>query len=155
MVQEEFRRNTRDGTFSKEVEEEFALASKAKKAKGKKSQSEASIKKMDLSKVKCFHYHEHGHYDKNFPQNKARKKELAVAIAGEALASQFELDLTLIACMTNTLMGGMWYLDSDALFHMTGKKDLFSDFVEEYLKKSIEFGDDGRYKATEIGMVTF
>lgn len=110
---------------------------------------------MDLSKVKCFHYHENGHYAKNFPQNKAGKKKLAVAVAGEALASQFKLDLTLIACMTNTLMGGMWYLDSGALFHMTGKKDLFSDFEEKDLKKSIEFGDDGRYRATKIGMVTF
>ena len=34
---DEIRRNTKDGTSSKEVEEDFALASNANKAKGKKS----------------------------------------------------------------------------------------------------------------------
>ena len=33
---------------------------------------------------------------KNYPQKKARKKEHAVAAAGEDLASQFELDFTFI-----------------------------------------------------------
>ena len=154
-MQEEIKRNTRYGTSSKEVEEDFSLVSKAKKAKGKMSQGEGSRKKMDLVKIKCFHCHEHGHYAKNFPQKKASKKEPTVAEAGEALASQFELDFTLIACMVGTSMGGMWYLDSGASFHMMGNRDIFSDFEEKYLKHSIEFGDDERYRATEIGTVTF
>ena len=55
LVQEEFRCNTKDGTYSKEVEEDFALVRKGKKYKGNKSQGEAGGKKMDLSKIKCFH----------------------------------------------------------------------------------------------------
>ena len=74
---------------------------------------------------------------------------------GEALASQFELDFTLITCMDSTVMGGVWYLDSDASFHMTGYKDLFSDCEEKDLKQSIEFGDVGRFRATRINTVTF
>ena len=65
------------------------MAAKARKGKGKKhpSKSDAKGKKQDLSKVKCFHCHEHRHFATNFPQKK--KKKAARAVAGEALASQF------------------------------------------------------------------
>ena len=52
-------------------------------------------------------------------------------------------------------MGYIWYLDSGALFHMTGNRDLFSDLEEKDLQQNIEFGDDDRYITTEIGIVTF
>jgi hypothetical protein len=70
LVQEEFRQNTRDGSSPKsDDEEDCALTAKAKKGKGKKfqSKSESKVKKLDLSKVKCFHCHEHGHLATNFP----------------------------------------------------------------------------------------
>ena len=57
--------------------------------------------------------------------------------------------------MANTIMGSMWYLESGASFHMMGNIDLFSYFEEKYLKQSIEFGDDDRYRATGIGTITF
>ena len=44
-----------------------------------------------MSKVKCFHCHEHGHFATNFPQKKKNKKVVGSA-NGEALTSQFELD---------------------------------------------------------------
>ena len=154
-MQEETRRNTKDGTSSKEVEDDFSLASKAKKAKGKKFQGEEGGKKMDLTKVKCFHCHEHWHYAKNCPQKKESKKDPTVAAIGEALASQFELDFTLIACMVNIVMGGVWYLDNDASFHMTRNRDTFSDFEEKDLKQSIDFGGDESYIVIGIGTVAF
>ena len=70
LVQEEFRRNTRDGSSSKhDDEEDCAFSSKAKKGKGNKfhSKSESKGKKLDLSKVKCFHRHKNGHLMTNFP----------------------------------------------------------------------------------------
>jgi hypothetical protein len=88
-VQEEFNRNTRDGSSSKhDDEEDCALDAKARKGKGKKfhSKSEFKGKKLDLSKVKSFHCHEHGHLATNCPQKKKNKKVAGVA-AGEALAS--------------------------------------------------------------------
>ena len=70
LVQEEFIQNTRDGTSSKsEDEEDCALASKERKGKGNKihSKSDSKGKKHDMSKVKCFHCHEHGHFSTNCP----------------------------------------------------------------------------------------
>jgi hypothetical protein len=63
-------RNTRDGSSSKrDDEEDYALTTKVRKGKGKKfqSKSESKVKKIDFSKVKCFHYHEHGHLATNYP----------------------------------------------------------------------------------------
>ena len=137
LVQEEFRWNTRDGSSSKnEDEEDCALVSKAKKGKGKgkkfRSKYESKGKKQDMSKVKCFHYHEHGNFSTSYPQKKKNKKAVG-STAGEALASQFELDFSMIACMVSSALGSMWYLDSGASFHMTGDKELFSDLEEKDL----------------------
>ena len=144
-MQEEIRRGTRDGSSSKnEDEENFTLAAKARKGKGKKhpSKSDAKGKKQDLSKVKCFHCHEHGHFATNYPQKKKNKK-VAGSTTGEALALQFELDFSLITCLVSSCMGSVWYLDSGASFHMMGDKELFSDLEEKDLQMHIEMGDDG------------
>jgi len=71
------------------------------------------------------------------------------------LASQFELDFTLISCMSSTIMGCMWYLYNSASFHMMGNIDLFNDLEEKDLQQNIEFGDDRRYSSTGIVTVTF
>jgi hypothetical protein len=146
-----------DGSSSKhDDEEDCALASKERRGKGNKfhSKSESKRKKLDLSKVKCFHCHEHGHLATNCPQKKKNKKVVG-ATDGEALASQFEIYFYLIACMASSALGSVWYLDSGASFHMMGDKEFFSDLEERYLKMHIEMGDDGRYSATGIGTITF
>ena len=119
-MQEEIRRTTRDRSSSKAPDEEnCTLATKEKKGKRKKaSQSGAKGKKQDMSKVKCFHCHQHEHYATNCPQKK-ENKHAAGSAAGEALASQFELDFSLIACLVSSVMGSVWFLDSGVSFHMT------------------------------------
>ena len=72
LVQEEFKQNTKDGSsYKNEDEEDCSLAAKAKKGKGKKfhskSESGKDGKKRDMSRVKCFHCHKHGHYATNCP----------------------------------------------------------------------------------------
>jgi hypothetical protein len=145
LMQEEFRWNTRDGSSLKhDDEEDCDLATKARKGKGKKihSKSESKRNNLDLSKVKCFHCHEHGHLATNCPQKKKNKK-FDGAATGEALASQFELEFSLIACMESSALGSMWYLDNDTSFHMMGDKEIFSDLEERDIKMHIEMGDDG------------
>ena len=134
-----------------EDEENCALDTKERKGKGKKfpSKSEAKGKKQDLSKVKCFHYHEHGHFTTNCPQKK-KNQSAASSVVGEALASQFEIKFSLIACLVSSVMGLVSFLYSGVSFHMTGDKDLFSDLEEKDLGVHIEMGDDGRYSATSI-----
>ena len=55
----------------------------------------------DMSNVNYFHCHEHGNFATNCPQKKKNKK-VARAEIGEALALQFELDFSLIACMVSS-----------------------------------------------------
>ena len=88
-MQEEFKQNTRDGSSSKNEDEEYcAFSAKAKKGKGNKFHSKSESKdgkKRDMSRMKCFHYHEHGNYATNYPQNKKNKNATGFA-AGEALS---------------------------------------------------------------------
>ena len=72
LVQEEFKRNTRDGSSSKtDDKENCALVGKAKKGKGNKSYSKSETgkecKKNDMSRVKFLHCHKHGNYATNCP----------------------------------------------------------------------------------------
>eukprot|EP00253_Pinus_taeda_P034757 PITA_34757 len=156
---EEIRRSTRDGFSSKNDDEEnLALVSKTRKGKGKASHSKSSSshggKKIDESKVRCFNCPEMGHYETNCPLKKSKKRSLEGS-EGKALASQFELDFTLIACMVSSMMGCGWFLDSGASFHMTGDKILFSTLEEKYLKILIEMGDDERFSVSRVGTVSF
>ena len=133
------------------------MDAKERKGKGKKFHYKFEAKngnKQDMSKVKCFHFHEHGHFATNCPQKKMNKKVVGSA-AGEALASKFELEFSLIACMVSSALGSVWYLDSGASFYMTGDKEIFSDLVEKNLQMHIEMDDDGWYSATRIGIITF
>eukprot|EP00253_Pinus_taeda_P025904 PITA_25904 len=153
------RRSTRDGSSSKNDDEEnIALASKARKGKGKASYFKLNYshegKKGDMSKVRCFNCHKMVHYVTNFPSKKSKNGSLEGS-EGEALASQFEMDFTLITCMVSSMMGCVWYLDSGVSFHMISDKKLFSALEEKDLKMHIEMGDNGRYSVLRVGTVAF
>jgi len=158
-MQDEIRRNIRDGSSSKtDDEENCALATKASKEKGKiyrsKSNSYHGGMKKDIQKVKCFHCHKMGHFATNCPLNKSKEKSSGGAV-GEALTSQFELEFFIIARMVSSIMGSVRYLGNGASFHMTGDKDLFSELEEKSLKMHIEMGDEGKYSVTGVGTITF
>ena len=152
-------RNTKDGSSSKtDDEENYALAIKERKGKGKISRSKSNSyhgsKKKDMTKVKCFHRHKMGHFATNSPLKKSKEKSLGGSV-GEALASQFELDFFVIACLVSSVMGSVWYLDNGDFFHMTSDKDSFCELEEKDLKMHIEMGDEGKYSVTCAGTITF
>eukprot|EP00253_Pinus_taeda_P014889 PITA_14889 len=156
---EEIRRSKQDGSSSKNDDEEnMALASKERKGKEKASHSKSNSshggKKGDISKVRCFDCQKMGHYVTNCPSNKS-KKGSSEGSKGEALASQFKTEFTLIACMMSLMMGCVWYLDSGASFHMTSDKSLFIALEEKNLKIRIEMGDEERYSVLGVGKVAF
>ena len=95
-----------------------------------------------------------GHYATNFPQKKS-KKGSSKGSDGEGLASQFELDFILIACMVSSMVGCVWYLDNGASFRMSSDKNLFSTMEEKDLQMWIEMGDDGKYRVLGEGTVVF
>eukprot|EP00253_Pinus_taeda_P021015 PITA_21015 len=155
---EEIRRSTRDGSSSKEDEENCALASKEMKGKEKDSHTKSSSSyggnKFDKSKVRCFHCHEVGHFATNFPPKKSKKGSKEGA-EGEALASQFDLDFTLITCMVSSMVGCDWFLDSGASFHITNNTSLFSTLEEKDLQILIEMGNDEKYSVSGVGTMVF
>ena len=85
------RRSTRDGSSSKDDDEEnLALVGKERKGKGKASHfklnSSHGGKNGDMSKVRCLNCHKMGNYVTNYPSKKS-KKGSSKGLEGEALAS--------------------------------------------------------------------
>ena len=73
-LKDKLRNNKYENGSKVSDEENCAFAAKAKKGKSKKaSQSGVKGKKQDMSKVKYFHYHQHGHYATNCLQKKKNK----------------------------------------------------------------------------------
>jgi len=77
-MQDEIKRNTRDGFSSKSNDEEnCALAIKESKGIGKISHSKSDSHrggKKDMMKAKWFHCHKMGHFATNFPLKKSKEK---------------------------------------------------------------------------------
>jgi len=90
----------------------------------------------------------------NCPQ-KNSKKGSSKGSDGEALASKFELDFSLITCMVTSMVGCVWYLDSQASFHMSSDKNIFSTLEEKDLQMQIEMGNDEKYHVSSEGTIVF
>ena len=57
--------------------------------------------------------------------------------------------------MVSSMVQCVWYLDSEASFHMSGDKNLFSTLDEKDLQMQIEMGNDGKYCVSGEGTVVF
>jgi hypothetical protein len=73
----------------------------------------------------------------------------------DEFAKSFDEDFCFIACMSSTVVSGMWFVNSGASCHMTGRKEWFTRLQEGGVNLVIELGDDRRYKAQGDGTVSF
>jgi hypothetical protein len=48
-----------------------------------------------------------------------------------------------------------WLVDSDALKHMTGYKEILSDLETKYFVEQVELGDEKCYKIEGVGSISF
>jgi hypothetical protein len=94
-------------------------------------------RKKDLSKIKFFIYHKHGHYasqglDKKKGKGKQQQKQVATSAKTQMneLIAKFEKDFSMVSCLsTNTVPRNVWYVDSGASCHMTYARQLFSSLI--------------------------
>ena len=126
------------------------------KSKGKAKRKKDGKKNLDVSKVKCFICHKQGHFASQCPD---RKKKSNTQMAGSAEVDEFNKNFNqefcLIACMASTIGSIIWYIDSGASSHMTGQKRFFRDLQEGGTRIHVELGDDARYQAQGVGIVSF
>jgi hypothetical protein len=153
FVQEEIRIGQAGPSSSTHTEEKEGLALTGK-AKGKKKRK-GGKKNSDFSKVKCFQCHKMGHFASQCPERKKKKPQMAASAAVDEFSKSFEEDFCFIAYMSSTIVSDMWFVDSGASCHMTGRKQWFTRLQEGGVNLVIELGDDKRYKAQGVGTVSF
>jgi hypothetical protein len=57
--------------------------------------------------------------------------------------------------MSSSVAPSVWYVDSGVSYHMTGRKEFFSNLQEGGVNLHIELGNYAPYKAQGIGTMTF
>ena len=118
------------------------------------SEEEDEQKPQDKSKITCYNCQKLGHYsiECKFPKkNKPKKDKEKVNLIEEdkvkttllVATQETDNDILLQGIVQSELEEGLWYLDTGATSHMTGKKNLFYEFYESY-KGNVRFGDDSR-----------
>jgi hypothetical protein len=123
----------------------LALASKVK---GKEKKKGGKKKNIDFSKFKCFQCHKLGHFASQCPEKKkGNKPQMAASAEIEEFSKSFENEFCLIECMANSVSTDIWFVDSGASCHMTGRKEQFSAVQEGGVSLHIELGDEALYKA--------
>ena len=126
-------------------EEALALIGKSK---GKEKRKKDGKKNVDVSKVQCFICQKQGHFGSQCPD---MKKKSNTQMAGSAEVDEFnrnfDEEFRLIVCMESTTGICIWYIDSGASSHMTGKNIFFRDLQEGGTGIHVELGDHAWYQA--------
>jgi hypothetical protein len=95
------------------------------------------------------------HFASQCPKRKKKKPQMAASATVDEFAKSFEEDFCFIVCMSSTNVSDMWFVDSGASCHMTGRKEWFTRLQKGGVNLVIELGDDRRYKAQGVGTISF
>jgi hypothetical protein len=160
-------------------EEHSALASRFKgKKKGtfqkgsqRKSNTKGTFKgkSIDTSKIKCFSCNKLGHFAKDcwFRKKNRRKGKQHASTAEDDESKRKQKSPTnerenrkeyyLVSVLSNSIFTGpkTWLVDSGASKHMTGYKEMLSDFETKSFSEQVELGDDKCYKIEGVGSISF
>jgi hypothetical protein len=176
FLQEESRKTTRSDSTK---EEHSALASRFKgRKKGtfqKGSQRNTNTKgtfkrkNIDTSKIKCFSCNKLGHFAKDcwFRKKYPRKgKHHASTVEGDESKGNQKIPSNekenrkkyyMVSTLSSSVFMGLetWLVDSGASKHMTGYKEILSDFETKYFAEQVELGDEKCYKIEGVGFISF
>ncbi|KAH9649116.1 hypothetical protein KPL70_025868 [Citrus sinensis] len=128
------------------VESGQGLTAKAKSDGKKKKQGKYKEKPKDL---KCFLCHKEGHFKKDCPEKKFKKK----GQDGDATVAEEEGYESVGVCIaTDSKYRGKWVLDSGCTFHMSPYKSYFTDYYE-YNGGRVMMGNNVVCKIMGIGNI--
>jgi hypothetical protein len=171
---------SRTATMSEPTKEEHsALASRFKgkkkvtfqKGSQRKSNTKGTFKgkSIDISKIKCFscntldHFARDCWYRKKNP--KKGKHHASTTKDDESKRKQKSppnekenrKEYYLVSALSNSVFTGpkTWLIDSVASKHMTGYKEILSNFKAKSFAEQVELGDDKCYKIEGVGSISF
>jgi hypothetical protein len=128
----------------------------ADKGNSKEKKKNGGKKNIDFSKVKCFQCHKMGHFTSQCPKKKKKNQpQIASYAAMDEFAKSLEEDFCFRACMSGVVVLDMWFVESEASCHMTGRKEFFTMLQEGGMNLVIELEDDRCYKAQGVGTISF
>jgi hypothetical protein len=160
-------------------EEHSALASRFKGKKKvtfqKGSQRKSNTKGMfkgksiDTSKIKCFSCNKLGHFAKYcwYRKKNPRKGKHHASTAEDdeskrkqkspSNEKETRKEYYLVSALSSSIFTGpkTWLVDSGASKHMTGYKEILSDFKTTSFAEQVELGDDKCYKIEGVGSISF
>jgi hypothetical protein len=175
-LQEESHTSTRREP-SKEEHSTLASRFKGKKKvtfqKGfqKKINTKGTFKgnNLDTSKIKCFNCNKLGHFARDCWSNKKspRKGKHHASIAKDDESKRNKKspsnerenkeEYYLVSSLSSTVItrSRNWLVDSGASKHMTGDKEILSDFKKKSFAEQVELGDENCYKIEGVGCISF
>ena len=126
-------------------------------------ENEDEQKPQDKSKITCYNCHNLGHYsnecklpNKNKPKKDIKKVNLVEEDKVETTLlmaiEEVDNDILLQGIVQSELEERLWYLDTGATSHMTGKKNLFYELDESY-KGNVRFRDYSRIRIEGRGKI--
>jgi transposase InsO family protein len=153
----------------------FVLASKFKGKKkvtfhkGSQKKINTKGKNIDTSKIKCFNCNKLGHFASDCwyrKKNPRKGKHHASTVEDDeskrnqkspSNERENRKEYYLVSALSSIVITGpkTWLVESGSSKHMTGYKEILSDFKKKSFAEQVELGDDKRYKIEGVRSISF